>query len=103
MNSEHEPLHLTLPVPDRIVQAIAERTAQLVVAELDAATRAESPWLDFEAAMRYLGFSRDRLYKLTAARAIPFRKKQDGQRLLFHRDELDYWLEHEYASTGWTP
>ena len=48
----------------------------------------------------YLGFSRDRLYKLTAARAIPFRKKREGQALLFHRDELDRWLEAEYESTG---
>jgi excisionase family DNA binding protein len=48
----------------------------------------------------YLGFSRDRLYKLTAARAIPFRKKRDGQGLLFHRGELDRWLEREYPATG---
>lgn len=50
--------------------------------------------------MAYLAFSRDRLYKLTAARAIPFRKKHDGQGLLFHRDELDRWVEAEYESTG---
>jgi excisionase family DNA binding protein len=59
-----------------------------------------SPWLDFDAALAYLGFSRDRLYKLTAARAIPFRKKRGGHALLFHRDELDRWLEAEYESTG---
>jgi excisionase family DNA binding protein len=50
--------------------------------------------------MTYLGFSRDRLYKLTAARAIPFRKKRDGQGLLFHREELDRWVEAEFESTG---
>ena len=50
--------------------------------------------------MSYLGFSRNKLYKLTAAQAIPFRKKRDGQGLLFHRDELDRWLEREYPSTG---
>jgi excisionase family DNA binding protein len=94
---------LTVPVPDWLVQAVAERTAQVVLAQLDAVVRVESPWLDFEAAMAYLRFSRDRLYKLTAARAIPFRKKQDGQRLLFHRGELDHWLEQEYVATGWMP
>ena len=52
------------------------------------------------AAAAYLGFSRDRLYKLTAARAIPCRKKRDGQGLLFHRGELDRWLEREYPPTG---
>jgi hypothetical protein len=37
--------------------------------------------------------------KLTAARAISVRKKRDGQGLLFHRRELDRWLEQEYPST----
>jgi excisionase family DNA binding protein len=50
--------------------------------------------------MAYLKFSRDRLYKLTAAKAIPCRKKLDGQGLLFHRDELDRWVEAAYESTG---
>ena len=91
---------LTLVVPDELLQALAERTAELVLARPDPTTRPESPWLDFEQAMAYLHFSRDRLYKLTAARAIPFRKKRDGQGLLFHRDELDRWVEAEYESTG---
>ena len=59
-----------------------------------------SPWLDVEAALEYLPFSRDQLYKLTAAKAIPFRKKRDGQGLLFHRGELDRWLETAYEPTG---
>jgi excisionase family DNA binding protein len=87
-------------IPDELLQALAERTAALVTEQLAPAAQAESPWLDFEGAMAYLGFSRDRLYKLTAARAIPFRKKRDGQGLLFRRDELDRWVEAEYESTG---
>ena len=63
---------------------------------------AASPWLDFDAAAAYLGFSRDRLYKLTAARAIPCRKKRGGQGLLFRRDELDRWVENEYE-VHWMP
>jgi len=91
---------LTVVVPEELLQAAAERIAELVLAQAKRAARAESPWLHFEAAMAYLGFSRDRLYKLTAARAIPFRKKRDGQGLLFHRAELDRWVEAEYESTG---
>ena len=91
---------LTLVVPDELLQALAERTAALLAERLPPAPRTESPWLDFDGALAYLGFSRDRLYKLTAARAIPFRKKRDGQGLLFHRDELDRWVEAEYESTG---
>jgi excisionase family DNA binding protein len=96
----HTGQQLAFVVPDRLVQELAERTAALVAARLAAAARTESPWLDVEGAMAYLSLSRDRLYKLTAARAIPFRKKRDGQGLLFHRDELDRWVETQYESTG---
>jgi excisionase family DNA binding protein len=91
---------LTLVVPDELLQTLAERTAELVLARTETTAPSQSPWLDFEQAMGYLHFTRDRLYKLTAARAIPFRKKRDGQGLLFHRDELDRWVEVEYESTG---
>jgi excisionase family DNA binding protein len=90
---------LAFVVSDELLQALAERTAELVAARF-APAPADSPWLDFEGAAAYLGFSRDRLYKLTAARAIPFRKKRDGQGLLFRREELDRWVEAEYESTG---
>jgi excisionase family DNA binding protein len=95
--ADHE---LALLVPDELLHTLAEQTAQLVAERLQPAPQTGSPWLDFEGAIAYLGFSRDRLYKLTAARAIPFRKKRDGQGLLFHRDELDRWVEAEYESTG---
>lgn len=97
VQAEHK---LALVVPDELLHALAERTAELVAQRLESAPQTGSPWLDFDGAMAYLGFSRDRLYKLTAARAIPFRKKREGQGLLFHRDELDRWLEVEYESTG---
>jgi excisionase family DNA binding protein len=91
---------LAIVVPDELLKDLAERTAALVTERLPPARDTESPWLDFDGALAYLGFSRDRLYKLTAARAIPFRKKRDGQGLLFHREELDRWVETEYEPTG---
>ena len=91
---------LTLSLPDELLQELAQRMAEAMLEQTGALPATESPWLDFRSAMSYLGFSRNKLYKLTAARAIPFRKKEDGQGLLFHRDELDRWLEREYPSTG---
>jgi excisionase family DNA binding protein len=93
-------LQLTVGLPDELLGAAVERIVELLLQRMPAPGRTASPWLDFEAAMDYLGFSRDQLYKLTAARAIPFHKKRQGQGLLFHRDELDRWLEQEYPSTG---
>ncbi len=93
------PSELTLTVPDELIDVLARRVARLVGDKLE--TQASvSPWLDVEAALEYLPFSRDQLYKLTSARAIPFRKKRDGQGLLFHRGELDRWLEAAYEPTG---
>jgi excisionase family DNA binding protein len=95
---EREPT-LTLRLSAVVLDALAERVAARVN-ELLQAPRPVSPWLDFEAACAYLRFSSDQLYKLTAAKAIPFRKKRDGQGLLFHQAELDRWLEATYEPTG---
>jgi excisionase family DNA binding protein len=90
---------LQLTVPEELLDALAERVARRIGNQL-APPGDASPWLDVEAALEYLPFSRDQLYKLTAAKAIPFRKKRDGQGLLFHRTELDRWLEASYEPTG---
>jgi excisionase family DNA binding protein len=100
MSADEGALQLSVTLPDELLQAAAERVAELLLERLPPSSASAWPWLDFDAAQAYLGFSRDRLYKLTAARAIPFRKKRDGQGLLFHRGELDRWLEREYPATG---
>jgi excisionase family DNA binding protein len=100
MSADDGEWQLTVTLPDELLEVAAERVVELLLERLPASSASASPWLDFDAALAYLGFSRDRLYKLTAARAIPFRKKRDGQGLLFHRGELDRWLEREYPPTG---
>jgi excisionase family DNA binding protein len=88
--------HLAFTVPDQLLEAIAQRVAQLLTQPATNATEPVSRWLTFAQACAYLGFSRDALYKLTAAKAIPCRKKQGGQALRFHRDELDEWMRDRY-------
>ena len=96
-----EPLTITctLQVPDALMHALAEEVASHVAVSMPA-PRPVSPWLDFDGAREYLHFSRDQLYKLTAAKGIPFRKKRGGQGLLFHRSELDRWVQAAYEPTG---
>jgi excisionase family DNA binding protein len=89
-----EPLTFTLPA--ELVESVARRVAELLHKDDRDREALGLGWLDFEAARTYLGFSRDTLYKLTAARAIPCRKKTGGQGLRFHRDELDAWMEIHY-------
>jgi flavin-dependent dehydrogenase len=100
MSADDREWQLTVTLGDELLEVAAERVVELLLERLPASSASASPWLDFDAAQAHLGFSRDRLYKLTAARAIPFRKKRDGQGLLFHRGELDRWLEREYPPTG---
>jgi excisionase family DNA binding protein len=87
---------LTLELPEGLVEAIAQRVAELLRTPPAGEDPVASPWLDVDAACAYLGFTRDQLYKLTAARAIPCRKKRGGQGLRFHRAELDAWMQTEY-------
>jgi excisionase family DNA binding protein len=84
-----------LALAETFTEEVTERVAERLAAQTPE-TGDASPWLDLEGACAYLGFSRDVLYKLTAARAIPCRKKQNGQGLRFHRDELDRWMHEQY-------
>ena len=54
-------LELRLVVPDELLHALAERVAELVGERIETRPQLESPWLDFEAALAYLGFTRDAL------------------------------------------
>lgn len=92
-------LEISLTVPESLLDALAERVARRILSQLKP-PQAASPWLDVEGALAFLPFSRDQLYKLTSAKAIPFRKKRGGQGLLFHRGELERWLQAEYEPTG---
>jgi excisionase family DNA binding protein len=87
---------LAVAAVDSLVERIAQRVAALLANQAHQQAAPVSPWLDVDAACAYLAFSRDQLYKLTAARAIPCHKKANGQGLRFHRDELDAWMETRY-------
>jgi excisionase family DNA binding protein len=87
----------TLTIPDALLDALADAVADRLARRLPHPDKEPaSPWMDFEAARAYLGFSQDALYKLTAAGAIPCRRKAGGQGLRFHRGELDAWMEEAY-------
>jgi excisionase family DNA binding protein len=68
--------------------AIAREVAKILA---DQNTPTRSGWLTAPQAAEHLGWPTQRVYKLTAAGAIPHRKHR--QRLLFDRNELDAWLE----------
>jgi hypothetical protein len=71
---------LALTLPPDVVEAIAERAAELVLAQIGNG----SPWMDRAGAARYLSLPVSRLEK---DRSIPCHR--EGRRVLYHRDELD--------------
>ncbi len=76
---------------DQLGDHIAQRLHELQQGQRnEAADEERSPWLGVERAAAYLDWPKGRLYKLTAANAIPHYKHES--RLLFHRGELDAWL-----------
>ena len=87
---------IVLAVPGVLVEQIAVRVAELLRGQAQRRDEVASVWLDVDGACAYLCLSRDALYKLTAAQAIPCRKKAGGQGLRFRRDELDGWMETRY-------
>jgi excisionase family DNA binding protein len=76
---------------DQLAEALARRIVELQRESVPAPSLEErSPWMNIESATAYLDLPKQRLYRLTAAGAIPH-YKQEG-RLLFRRQELDGWL-----------
>ena len=79
---------LTLPLGDDLVEAIAERAAQLVS---DRGAGSEDGWLrGADRIAAYIDCPRSRVYALASARRIPVH--HDGSALIARRSELDRWL-----------
>lgn len=81
---------LRLQLPPDALEALVEQVAALVVERIGEA-RAESPWLTVREVAAYTKLPVARVYKLTAADAIPCHRV--GSRILVHRAELDSYLE----------
>jgi excisionase family DNA binding protein len=80
---------LRLDVPAELIEAIAQRAAEIVV-ERQAEAEA-TPYLTVEEAAEYLRCNRKRVYDLCSQRRLPFVK--DGSRTLLRRADLDAHLE----------
>ena len=78
-----------LALPDELVEAIAERAAELL-ADRDAGA-GDDGWLrGADRIAAYLDCPRSRVYALASARRIPVH--HDGSALIARRSELDRWL-----------
>lgn len=87
---------LELSLPPDVLEAIAQRAAELLL-EQRSATTDRSPWRTVDEAADYLRCSsRQRIYDLVHEGKL--KPRRDGKRLLFHRnDDLDAYLEKRAA------
>lgn len=83
---------LTLPVPRALVDAIAERAAELALDRLSGQALSEkaSPYLSVSEAAEYLRAKPQRVYDLLSARRLT--RFKDGSRVLVSRAEVDAYL-----------
>lgn len=84
---------LSLDVSDEVIEAIAQRAADLLA---ERTSREPERWIGVEEAAAHLGCPRSRIYRLVSRRAIPYQK--DGNRLLFRRSLLDEWVQQGGAA-----
>lgn len=73
-----------LPVPDQLLDALADRVAARLIAALPTPP---DPYLDVDGAAEYLGRPKSRVYELVAQKRV--RHHRDGRALLFRREDLD--------------
>jgi excisionase family DNA binding protein len=84
-------------LPAEVVEAVATRAAEIVLAELAVATRAaERPYLTVPEAAEILRSSRGRVYDLLSQGRLT--RHKDGSRVLVSRAELDAYLGGDVTS-----
>jgi hypothetical protein len=84
-------MRATLDLPPELVEAIAERAAELVAEQID--SRNGDGWLrGADAIAGYIGAKRDRVYALSSAGRIPV--EHDGSALLARKSVLDAWVRN---------
>ncbi|HJQ66759.1 MAG TPA: helix-turn-helix domain-containing protein [Gemmatimonadales bacterium] len=84
---------LTLTLPDALVEQIAQRAAELVLAQL-AAPDVSSPYLTIPEAAEVLRCKRQRIDDLLSARKLT--RVKEGRRTLILRAELEQYLQREH-------
>src|SRR5205085_6091489 len=77
---------LAFPIPDELLEAIAERVDELLAERAPAA----SPYLSVAEAAELLRADRQRVYDLLSARRLT--RHKDGRRVLVSRAELAAYL-----------
>lgn len=83
---------VSLAIPPAFIEAIAQRTAELVLEALDRQS-SDSPYLTIPEAAAYARCKRQRIDDLLSARRLT--RYKEGRRTLVRKAELETWLRQE--------
>lgn len=81
---------LRLPIPDELLDLLADRVAERL--EQRAGASPAAGWLTAAEAAEHLGCPLSRVRKLTMTGELPVQR--DGRRCLYRREELDTFVRH---------
>jgi hypothetical protein len=87
-------------IDDDALELLAERLAPRLMGRLAQSEAREDRWLDSKRAAEYLGITPNALYKLTAAREVPFEQDGPGCKCWFRQSELDAWRQGNWRRNG---
>ena len=91
----HRAQVVEIHLPATFLEAIvAETTSRVLVKLNDRSAEAGSPWMNAETAARYLDCSVERIRKLKERRELPYHQEGPGCRVLFHKSDLDEWMDN---------
>jgi excisionase family DNA binding protein len=82
---------LALAIPPALLEAIAQRAAEIVLQTLDRQPNSDSPYLTISEAAAYARCKRQRIDDLLSARRLT--RYKDGRRTLVLKAELEAWLQ----------
>jgi excisionase family DNA binding protein len=84
-DNQPDPTHISVAIPDALVDEIAQR-----VAARASDSYASEPWITLPDAAEHMACPESRIYKLVRQKVLPHEK--EGGRLLFRRSQLDSYI-----------
>jgi excisionase family DNA binding protein len=86
---------LAITLPPEIVEAIAQRAAEIVLAEQDRKEPRQAAWMTVEQASDYSGLSVAAIRHLIERRKLPKHQAVERGRIIFRRSDPDAYLARE--------
>ncbi len=90
----------TIDLSSEDIEAIAKRTVELLLVEVEHADSTPAGWMDSRMAAEYAATTMQSIHKATAERSIRFAQNGERGRVYFKAEWLDDWREGREPDWG---